>query len=127
MVDQTVVCIIKKYLAVLNEHQIPASYAVLYGSYARGDQRAESDIDVLVVSDVFDKDWPRWNQLLWEATIYADYRIEPMPVTQDELERDDMSINIEMARREGIVIYPDDEVPVQRLDESGILLKTRGA
>ncbi len=126
MVDQTVVCIIKKYLALLNEHQIPASYAVLYGSYARGDQRAESDIDVLIVSDVFDKDWPRWNQLLWEATIYADYRIEPMPVTQDELERDDMSMNIEMARQEGIVIYPDD-TPARRLDESGILLTTRGA
>ena len=126
MVDQTVVCIIKKYLAVLNEHQIPASYAVFYGSHARGDQREESDIDVLVVSDLFDKDWPRWNQLLWEATIYADYRIEPMPVTQDELERDDMSMNIEMARQEGIVIYPDDEVPVQRLDESGILLRTGG-
>lgn len=60
--------------------------------------------------------------------IYADYRIEPIPVTQDQIYGGELaSIPVEMARREGIVIYADDEMPVQRLDESGILLKTRGS
>ena len=127
MVDQSVIRIVRDYLTVLRDRQIPASHAVLFGSYARGDQREESDIDILVVSDVFDEDWPRWNQLLWEATIYTDYRIEPMPVTQEELETDNTSMNILMARREGIVIYADDEIPPTRLDASGILLKTRNS
>ncbi|MCD6328158.1 nucleotidyltransferase domain-containing protein [bacterium] len=126
MVDQTVVRIIREYLAVLKEHQIPASCAVLYGSYARGDQRKESDIDVLVVSEVFDKDWPRWNQLLWELVIYADYRIEPMPVTQSQFETDNTSMIIEMARQEGIVIYADD-TPARRPDEKKMLITTRGS
>ena len=127
MVDQSVIATVKKYLTVLLEHDVPVAFAILYGSHARGDQREESDIDILVVSDAFDVDWQRWNRLLWELVIYADYWIEPIPVTQHQLDTDDVSMIIEMARREGIVIYPDDEMPVQRLDESGILLKTRGS
>jgi len=126
MVDQSVIAIVREYLEVLMEHDVPVAFAILYGSYARGDQRADSDIDVLVVSDAFDKDWPKWNRLLWELLIYVDYRIEPIPVTPHQLETDDLSMVIEMARREGIVIYPGDEIPPTRLDESGILLKARG-
>ncbi len=126
MVDQSVIAIVREYLKVLMEHDVPVVFAILYGSYARGDQRADSDIDVLVVSDAFDKDWPKWNRLLWELVIYADYRIEPIPVTPHQLETDDLSMVIEMARREGIVIYPGDEIPPTRLDESGILISTRG-
>jgi len=75
---------------------------------------------------VFDKDWPRWNQLLWELVIYADYRIEPMPVTQSQFETDNTSMIIEMARQEGIVIYPDD-TPARRPDEKKMLITTRGS
>lgn len=126
MVDRSVIAIVREYLAVLLEHDVPASFAVLYGSFARGDQREESDIDIIVVSDASDADWQRWNRLLWELVIYADHRIEPIPITQHQLDTDDVSMIIEMARREGIVIYPDAGIPAKRLDESGMLIKTRG-
>jgi len=127
MVDTLVIQTVKDYLAVLLEHGIPVSYSVLFGSFARGDQRPESDVDLLVVSDAFGENWHAWNETMWALTAYSDAMIEPMPVTENELVNDDSSIRIEMARREGIVIYPDDEIPPTRLDESGILLKTRNS
>jgi len=125
--DKSVISIVEQYLAVLMYHSIPVAYAVLFGSFARGEQHADSDVDLLVVSDAFDEDWHKWNRKLWELTAYSDATIEPIPVTEDELVNDDLSIRIEMARREGIVIYPDDEVPAVRIDEAGILLKTLGS
>jgi len=107
--DKSVISIVEQYLAVLMYHSIPVAYAVLFGSFARGEQHADSDVDLLVVSDAFDEDWHKWNRKLWELTAYSDATIEPIP------------------RREGIVIYPDDEVPAVRIDEAGILLKTLGS
>jgi len=78
------------------------------------------------VSKEYDKDWRRWDRKLWELRFFVDPRIEPTPVGEKEFVTDDVSIRIEMARREGIVIYPDDEIPPTRLAESGILLNARG-
>ena len=126
MVDESIVEIVRRYLRLLRERGVPVSFAVLFGSFARGDQRPESDVDILVISKEYDKDWRRWNRKLWELRYLVDARIEPTPVGEREFETDDVSIRIEMARQEGIVIYPDD-TPAKRLDESGILLTTRSS
>ena len=34
---------------------MPVEKAYLYGSYARGEENEESDIDILLVSELFDK------------------------------------------------------------------------
>ena len=46
--------IIQRYLAALQEHQIPLRQVVLFGSYARGNYTEWSDIDLAVVSDMFE-------------------------------------------------------------------------
>lgn len=121
MVKQSVVTAVKEYLRVLLDHSVPVEFAVLYGSYARTRESEDSDIDLVVVSEIADTKWQSWKKRLWELVVYADYRIEPIPVTLRQLEADDSSMIIEMARREGIVIYPDDERPPVKLAESGIL------
>ncbi len=106
MVDESIVAIVRRYLSLLKERGVPASFAVLFGSFARGEQRPESDVDILVISKEYDEDWQRWNRKLWELRFLVDARIEPTPVGELEFDRDDVSIRIEMARREGIRINP---------------------
>jgi predicted nucleotidyltransferase len=51
---QEVEGIIKAYLSTLSELGVRAERALLYGSYARGLAREESDIDLIVVSEDFE-------------------------------------------------------------------------
>ncbi len=48
MDKRQVVDIVKKYALVVNENMKPKK-VILYGSFARGDWREDSDIDVAVV------------------------------------------------------------------------------
>jgi len=106
VVDESIVAIVRRYLSLLKERGVPASFAVLFGSFARGEQRPGSDVDILVISKEYDEDWQRWNRKLWELRFLVDARIEPTPVGELEFDTDDVSIRIEMARREGIRINP---------------------
>lgn len=108
MVDPAVIRAVRRYLSVLRQHDIPATGAVLYGSHARGTARADSDIDVLVVSPAFDSDrWSR-DRELWRLTLEVDPRIEPVPVGQRQFLEDRTSPIVEIARREGIAIDGDE-------------------
>ena len=107
MVDPAVIRTVRRYLAVLREHTVPATRAILYGSHARGTARPDSDIDVLVVAPAFDRD--RWSHDvdLWRLTLNVDARIEPVPVGQQQFLEDQTSPIVQMARREGIGIDGD--------------------
>lgn len=109
MVDPAVIRIVRRYLSVLRQHNIPATGAVVYGSHARGTAHPDSDIDVLVVSPAFDSD--RWchDQELWRLTLEVDARIEPIPVGQRQLVEDRTSPIVEIARREGVPIDGEEK------------------
>lgn len=51
---------------------------ILYGSYAKGNFNADSDIDIAIVFDKFDGDY--WETIikLHEMTLSVDTRIEPV-------------------------------------------------
>ena len=105
MVANALVEIIRNYLAQVAAAGIPSPCGVLFGSFAREDANADSDIDLLVVSPVFDG--AKKHELvdtLWRITWRADSRIEPIPVGSREFDADDASPLIAAARREGIVI-----------------------
>ena len=69
---------------ILSKH-IGVEHLILFGSYANGSPRADSDIDVIVVSDdfkamsVFDK-----ISLLANASVAVDSRIELIGVSTNE-------------------------------------------
>jgi uncharacterized protein len=46
--------IIDKYLQALRENEIPIKRAILFGSYARGGYTEWSDIDIALVSSIFE-------------------------------------------------------------------------
>lgn len=105
MASKSILKIVHQYLAKVADAGIPVVSGIVYGSIARGAQQPESDIDLLVVSPVFDgaKD-SRLVATLWHMTWRVDSRIEPIPVGVREFETDDVSPLIAMARREGVVV-----------------------
>ena len=105
MVDESITLIVRKYLANLQQQDIPVSFGVVFGSQARGEANQLSDIDLLVVSPRFDEDRKRADiNLLWRIAARTDSRIEPIPVGQLQFDTDDSSAIIEIARREGQIV-----------------------
>lgn len=59
---------------------------ILYGSYARGDYNAESDIDVMILLDLSDLDIKKYRHRLSDITydFNMDYDIEIKPIAKNE-------------------------------------------
>ncbi len=105
MADKRIVESIQQYLQVVKQKGIPVKYGVLFGSYARGREHEWSDIDLLVVSPLYDKHRNYKDIVkLWRIAAHTDVRIEPIPVGEKQYKEDDSSLIIEVARREGQII-----------------------
>lgn len=102
MADRSVIENIKKYLNTISQSGIPVSFGVLFGSFASGSANRFSDIDLLVVSPIFDGIVPRdvLNKL-WHLAAKIDSRIEPIPCGEVQWQDDDSNPIIEIARLEG--------------------------
>ena len=46
--------IIDRYMTALRENNVPIRHAILFGSYAQGKYKEWSDIDIALVSDIFE-------------------------------------------------------------------------
>lgn len=77
----SIIDIVKRYITELERHRIPVSQAILYGSYANGQVREESDIDVALVSEAFTGDRYEDRRRIVPFRRKIDSRIEPMPFT----------------------------------------------
>ncbi len=129
MVENAVVSAIKRYLSVLPTAGIHASRAVLFGSFARDEADQYSDIDLVVIAPEFDNESDfETIKNLWETTLLADNRIEPIPCGEREWESGDGRPIIEIARREGVMIEADGKcgsgeasrlVAMDRIEEFG--------
>jgi predicted nucleotidyltransferase len=105
--QKSILKIIRAYLKAVNRAGIKASQAVLFGSWARGEARPDSDIDLVVIAPEFDG--TRRRELvdrLWElrAATNEAWRIEPIACGERQWIEDDTSPIIEIARREGEMI-----------------------
>lgn len=107
MVDKSVKTIVKKYLKKLKEAGYNDCFAVIYGSQATGKTHEWSDIDLLIVSPVFNNGIKRSDvNTLWRIAATTDSRIEPIPAGKIQFETDDGNAIIEIARRTGYIINP---------------------
>lgn len=73
--------IVKNYAEVVRE-RLSVKKVILYGSYAKGMPRKESDIDVAVVLDSIEQDYLATGALLFKLSSDIDLRIEPVLVEQ---------------------------------------------
>jgi len=105
MAKQTVNSIksIRKYIRELEKHRIPIRKAVLFGSYAKGLAKPESDIDVALVSEVFSGDRFKDRRRIIPLRRNIDSRIEPLPFTPEDFDNGGMLA--EEIKKNGIVIF----------------------
>ena len=109
MPDASIIAVIRRYLQAVCEQGIPVQGAILFGSYARGEQKVDSDIDLIVLSPVFDQAKTQASlSTLWRLRATTDYRIEPIAAGTQEWLSDRGSPILEIARREGV------EIPMSR-------------
>ena len=96
--------IVKQYVQAVRAAGLPVIRAILFGSFAQDTAHAESDIDVLIISPVFDEVDERAVDLLWELRAVTDARIEPVACGQMQWETDHHNWLLHTARNEGIVV-----------------------
>jgi len=65
---------------LLNEAGLKVQKAFLYGSFARNEANADSDIDVMLVSENFNNNDLKLKAKAWQLTRKADLRIEPFTI-----------------------------------------------
>jgi predicted nucleotidyltransferase len=79
---------IRKFIKALEQEGIPVDRVILYGSYARGRTRPDSDIDVAVISKSFGKDRVEEGMALFRVAGKIDPRLEPIPISSESYEKD---------------------------------------
>jgi len=100
----TVIEAIRRYLRVLEEQGIHVDDAILFGSFAKGTAKNESDIDVALISKAFSGNRFDDRRRIVPLRRAIDGRIEPMPFRPehfaeggnlvDEIKRDGIRIQI---------------------------------
>ncbi len=108
MADPTIIEAVQKYLRNLADQGILARMGVIFGSHASGHPNQWSDIDLLVISPVFDGVFSRdAMDSLWRVAARTDSRIEPIPCGERQWVEDGATPIIEIARREGVKVTPE--------------------
>ena len=105
MVDPAIIEVVRSYLAKVQACGIRTKRGIIFGSYARGSARQDSDIDLVVLAPEFDgKRDRRMTDILWELRAVTDSRVEPIGVGERQWETDDETPIIEIARSEGVEV-----------------------
>lgn len=104
MAQREVIQVLKKYIEILRAEGISVNKAFLYGSYSDNSASEESDIDVLLVSDGFEKSDDRLVGKVWRLTSKVNSRIEPILIGTDNFENSDGSPLISKIKETGIKI-----------------------
>ncbi len=75
---------IDKYLMALNRSNIPIKEAILFGSYATGNYQEWSDIDIALVSDMFEGNLFKDKDKIRKVTLSISSEIEAIPFSLDD-------------------------------------------
>lgn len=83
---------------------------ILYGSYARGDFKPDSDIDIMILLDISDIDLKSYSQQLSYMTydFNFDHDLDIKPIAKNEIHFEKWSENSPFyanINREGVVLY----------------------
>jgi predicted nucleotidyltransferase len=78
-----VISIVTKYKLLVSKH-FDVESMILFGSYAKGNQSDDSDIDVAIVVNSITQDFFSYAPLLWKLRREIDDRIEPVLIEKSK-------------------------------------------
>ncbi len=104
MVNTKVIKVVKEYLDELSSKGIEIKKAFIYGSQANGTASKDSDIDLMLVSPLFDGETDKYMPAIWLSKIRTENRIEPIAIGEKRFIEDDVSPIIEIVRQEGVEV-----------------------
>ena len=81
--------LLKKYVEELEKNRIPIRQAVLFGSYAAGGSHEWSDIDIALVSDVFEGMRIRDRNKIRKITLDISTDLSPLPFRPEDFTLED--------------------------------------
>ena len=81
--------IIDRYIRALEENDIPVNQAVLFVSYAKGNVSEWSDIDMAVVSDVFEGSWIKDRNKVRAITLAISSDLQVLPYRPEDFNSED--------------------------------------
>ena len=99
---------IKRFVKTLKREGISVDRVILYGSYASGRMRPDSDIDVAVVSRNFGKDRVEEGMNLFRIAGKIDSRLAPVPISMQVYENDTWIPLIYEIREKGMEVKIDN-------------------
>ena len=69
---------VEEYVASLRSDKLPIKSVYVFGSYAKGEQRKDSDVDVAIISPKFKNSWQALQYLWKNRPSNLNIPIEPM-------------------------------------------------
>jgi predicted nucleotidyltransferase len=99
---KSIIGIINRYLEELKRNHIPVQQAILFGSYANGNSREESDIDIAVISTAFTGDRFDDRRKIVPLRRKIDNRIEPIPFRPEDF--NEGGILADVIKKTGIIL-----------------------
>lgn len=94
--------LVRRYIEELRSHGIAVQKAIIFGSYAKGNPKEESDIDVALVSPAFTGDRFEDRRRIVPFRRKIDNRIEPMPFRPEDF--NEGGILIDEIKRTGKIV-----------------------
>jgi len=97
--------LIDKYIKKLRENDVDVEKVILFGSYAKGLDSNDSDLDLCIVSKDFGKDSLLESQFLLKIAAGVDSRIEAIPSGLKDYNTNKISPILDEIKNTGIIIY----------------------
>ena len=88
MRKENAIQLVKQYLELVKKRGISIEKCFLYGSYATNTANRLSDIDFIIISNLFSEKegTSKYEDLLWKLTMRVDPRLEPRLLSKESFE-----------------------------------------
>lgn len=94
-ISAEIIDIINRYIEIVSENYDVIAI-ILFGSYAKGTQRKDSDIDIAIITDDIKTDKFDEEVNLMQLRNNIDYRIEPHIITVSDYENNETPFVVEV-------------------------------